>query len=167
MDGAADRVDLRGLGLLARCRTLRRDEAERARAEARRAVDDATTEAREAAERLDAHRSAWRDTEAASFAAMTGHTLDGARFRRTRDTLDAMADRAIRLQDACRAAQESLEAARRTADAARLRFTAEQRRLEQSNTIRDKVTEARAAFASALEEQELDDDLSQRFGRRG
>lgn len=166
MDGATDRVDLRGLSLLARCRSLRRDDAERAKAAARRAVEAALDTAEAADAQLEAHQRLWRETEATSLAAMAGHTLDGRRFRRMRDTLDAMADRAIALTAACRDARQRVTEAERAEAEARLGFSAAQRRLDQSNSIRDRAQNARVERDGALEEQELDDDLSQRFGRR-
>ena len=167
MDGATDRVDLRGLDMLARCRTLRRDDATRAENEARRRVELATAEVRAADGRLDAHRLAWREREAASYAGMTGQTLEGRLFRRERDVLEAMADRAVKLQAACQAARVRLTAAEADAAEARRRATLAQRRLDQGNKIRTRVSDARALLATSLEEQELDDEVSMRFGRRG
>lgn len=166
MDDATDRVDLRGLSLLARCRRLRRDDAERAKAEARRAVEEALAAAEVADARLGAHQRLWHETQAISFASMTGHTLDGSQFRRMRDTLDAMADGAIALTTVRRDARQRVTAAERREAEARLGFSAAQRRLDKSNSIRDRAQNARVEREAALEEQELEDDLSQRFGRR-
>lgn len=166
MDGAAHCVDLRGLGLLEKCRTLRRDNAERVQAEARRALLKAEAKARAADDRLAAHRAAWREREAVSLASMAGQTLEGARFRRERDMLNTMADAAVRLQKECDAAHAGVAEANAAAAQARTRFATAQRRLQQSTIIRTRVAEGRTVLAAAVEEQELDDDLSQRFGRR-
>ena len=163
MDGAAERVDLRGLRLLERCRTLRRDDASREVSRCMREIDAAEAAEQAADARLRQHRMTWHAREEAILAAASGSTVAGQRFRSVRHDLDRLADEAIRLQAALKDAAASVQAARTAADAARTRLNDRQRRLQQSEAVRDRVTASRAARAEAVEEQELDDDLALRY----
>lgn len=167
MDGAADRVDLRGLRLLERSRTLRRDDAQGHLARMRDALGTALQDEAQASARLDEHRANWRAREAASLAEMQGRTVGGQRFRDRRDGIEQMADRGILLRQVLDEAGAAVEAARHRMEASRIRLAERQRRLQQNQAITSRVQTMRAAAVEAAEEQELEDDLLQRHGRAG
>lgn len=166
MDGAVGRVDLRGLRLLERSRALRRDEAQREFARTQDAVVAAAAAEAASQQRLLDHRAAWRAHEEATFAASVGRTVAGRRFRDQRDGLDQLADKAILLAKALDDARSETVDARSRADAARAHLARQQRRLQQSEAVTERVSTQRADAALTAEEQEIEDGIAQRHGAR-
>jgi len=165
MDDAAQRVDLRGLKLLERCRALRRDDAARALSHRLGEVDAARTAERDAQADLVGHRKAWLAREDAIMAASIGSAITGRHFRKGLDELDEMADGMVLRQGSLSAASAAISVAEASAQAARTHLAAQQRRLQQSGAIGERVLALRAAAAESAAEQELDEDIAMRFGR--
>lgn len=166
MDDAADRIDLRGLGLLARARGLRRDESRQGVGRAQARLSAAEVGVRDGEHRLQAHRAAWQTFDSSSLDAMRTQPVAGERFRDRRTTLERLADQAIRLQAQLEDARLAASEARAALDAAKCELADRQKRLEQTEAVASRVTTRRADAASAAADQELDDEIAQRFGRR-
>ena len=162
MDDAAQRVDLRGLKLLERCRALRRDDAQRALQRCLVDIDAARAAERHTQDDLVAHRQAWLDRERAIMAASAGRTMAGRHFRQGLDDLEAMADGTVRRQACLGAARTAVGAAETAAQVARAALAATQRRLQQSEAVRARVLTLRDAASEAAAEQEIDDDIALR-----
>ena len=165
MDDAAQRVDLRGLKLLERCRALRRDDAARALSSRLSELDAAQAAERDAQTEIIDHRKAWLAREDAIMAATVGSTLPGRHFRRNCDELDGMADGMVDRQVALSSASAAIGVAEASAQAARIHLAAQQRRLQQSEAIGVRVLTLRDAAVEAAAEQELDEDIAMRYGR--
>lgn len=166
MDGAADRVDLRGLRLLEQARSRRRDEARDALGRAQAAARAAAAAVLDAERALDTHEASWRSFETGSLDAMRSGAVDGLRFRERRATLDRMADQAVRLRQRIREAQAQASTAQEASCAAASVVAQLQKRLDQTVTIAGRVVASRELAATQSADQELDDEIGQRFGRR-
>ena len=163
MDNAAQHIDLRGLKLLERCRASRRDDAARVLSQRLRELDAAKAAEHEAQDSLVEHRIEWLAREDAMMAASTGSTVPGQYFRTRLNDLDVMADGAIRRLACLSAARASVCDAQTAVQAARAVLAAQQRRLQQGETIGARVLTLQDAAAQADAEQEADDDIAMRY----
>ena len=163
MDNADQRIDLRGLTLLERCRASRHDDAARVLSQRLRELDAAKAAEHEAQNSLVEHRREWMARENAMMAASIGGTVPGQRFRTRLDDLDVMADGVVRQLARLSVARDAVCNAQAASQAARAVLVVRQRRLQQSQTIGARVLTIREAAAQADEERDADDDIAMRY----
>ncbi len=166
MDDAARRVNPAQLRALLRCRTTREDTAARAVQRARAAVEGAQSEHASAAAAAAAHEAGRHLREQALIGALVGQVQQSRRVLTVQHAVERMAEEAVRLADAAADAGRILNEHEGSLAEARILHVHCARAVQKWRMTLDRVEAVQGSHAAAIEETELEDELSDRHARR-
>ena len=166
MDGAASRVELRGLRLLRRCRELRSEADAREVARRRRDAELAAAEAGRALANLQTHRDAWRAQERALMKADPESAIPAWQLVDRRRHLERLADEAVRLADTHEAAEAASARAAGVLDSARALLAARHRETCKAAEAVGRAERRVRRSAVAAELREAEDETADRVAIR-